>query len=107
LALLGLFPAMDFAIAIVNRDATNQFGATILPGLELRDGIPARLRTMVVVPALLTTNEAIAEQIERLEVHHLASPDGDLRFALLSDWTDSATETAEGEDELFGAAYDG
>ena len=35
---------------------------------------------------------AIEEQIERLEIHHLASPDGDLHFALLSDWTDARRE---------------
>ena len=64
--------------------------------------MPADLRTMVVVPTLLTTQAEIEEQIERLEVHYLASQDGDLRFALLSDWTDSATETAPGDDELAG-----
>ena len=95
------------AVALVNRGVTNRFGATILPALELRDGVPANLRTMVVVPTLLTTRAAIEEQIERLEVHYLASPDGDLRFALLSDWTDSATETAPGDDALLGAAVDG
>ena len=78
---------MDMAIAIVNRVVTSGFGATILPGVELRDGVPANLRTMVVVPTLLTTQAALAEQIERLEVHKLASPEGDLYFALLSDWT--------------------
>ena len=55
--------------------------------MELGEGVPANLRTMVVVPTLLTTQAEIEEQIERLEVHYLASQDGDLRFALLSDWT--------------------
>ena len=54
--------------------------------------MPAHLRTLVVVPTLLTTRDAIEEQIERLEIHHLASPEGDLHFALLSDWVDAATE---------------
>ena len=66
--------------------------------LELRDGVPAHLRTLVAVPTLLTTREAIEEQIERLEIHHLASPEGDLHFALLSDWVDAATEHVEGDD---------
>ena len=59
---------------------------------------------MVVVPTLLTTPAELEEQVERLEVHYLASQDGDLRFALLSDWTDSATEAAPNDDELFAAA---
>ena len=106
LALVALIPASDIAIALVNRFATNRFGATKLPGLELRNGVPSELRTMIVIPTLLTTRAAIEEQIEHLEIHHLANPDGDLRFALLSDWTDSATESVPGDDELLGAAVE-
>ena len=94
LALLGLIPALDAAIALVNRAVMRGFGATVLPGLALRDGVPSHLRTMVVVPSLLTTRAALEEQIERLEIHYLASPEGDLYFALLSDWTDAPTENA-------------
>src|SRR5688572_20989161 len=90
LAALGLVPSLDAAMALVNRGVTRGFGATILPGLALRDGVPAHLRTLVAVPALLTTRAALDEQIERLEIHHLASPEGELYFALLSDWTDAA-----------------
>ncbi|HKI21269.1 MAG TPA: hypothetical protein VKA15_25470, partial [Isosphaeraceae bacterium] len=107
LTLLGLIPAMDMAIAIVNRVVTSGFGATILPSVELRDGVTVNLRTMVVVPTLLTTQAALAEQIERLEVHKLASGEGDLYFALLSDWADASTEHAEGDDTLLDAAAEG
>ena len=68
---------------------------------------PRILRTLVAVPTLLTTVEAIEEQIERLEVHHLASPDGDLHFALLSDWLDAATEHVDGDEALLEAAIAG
>ena len=131
LALLGLIPSIDAAMALVNRGVTREFGATILPGLELRDGVPSHLRTMIAVPILLTTQAALEEQIERLEIHHLASPEGELHFAperrawrrgrkshlaspegelhfaLLSDWTDAATETVEGDDALLDAATAG
>jgi cyclic beta-1,2-glucan synthetase len=107
LALLGLIPSMDLAVAIVNRVVTNGFGTTILPGLELRDGVALNLRTMVAVPTLLTTQAALEEQIERLEIHYLASPEDDLHFALLSDWTDASTEHAEGDDALLDAATEG
>ena len=56
---------------------------------------------------LLTTPDAIEAQIERLEIHHLASPEGDLHFALLSDWTDAATEHEAGDEALFMAASAG
>ncbi len=107
LALLALAPASDLAVALVNRAVTNRLDPRRLPALALRDGVPASLRTLVVVPTLLTTQAELAEQIERLEVHYLASQDGDLRFALLSDWTDCATESAPGDNELLGAAAEG
>src|ERR1700730_256879 len=92
LALLGCIPAIDAAIALVNRAVSRSFGATTLPALALRGGIPLHLRTLVVVPALLTTRAALDLQIERLEVHYLASPDGEIYFALLLDWADGASE---------------
>jgi len=100
LALFGLIPALDAAIALVNRGVMRGVGATILPGLALRDGVPSHLRTMVVVPTLLTTAVALEEQIERLEIHYLASPEGELYFALLSDWTDAHSEVAAGDEAL-------
>jgi cyclic beta-1,2-glucan glucanotransferase len=106
-ALLAVIPASDAAMALVNCGATNRFRAISLPSLELRDGVPASLRTMIVMPMLLTSRAAIAAQVERLEVHHLANLDGDLCFALLSDWTDSITEREPGDDDLLRAAADG
>ena len=104
LGFLAVIPAADVAVALVNRAVSIFIGPTPLPGLELHDGVPAALRTMLVVPTLLTTPAEIEEQVERLEVHYLASQDGDLRFALLSDWTDFTAETAPGDEELLGAA---
>ena len=95
---------MDAAVTIVNRAVTICIGPAAIPALELHDGVPLSLRTMIVIPTLLTTQSELEEQVERLEVHYLASPDGDLRFALLSDWCDSTTESAVGDDELLGAA---
>ena len=104
LAILAVIPAMDAAVLVVNRAVTICIGPATLPGLELHDGVPAGLRTIVVMPTLLTTRAELEEQVERLEVHYLASQDGDLRFALLSDWTDSASESAPGDEELLAAA---
>jgi len=107
LCLLGSIPAIDAAVALVNRGVMRGFGATLLPGLALRGGVPSRLRTVVAVPTMLTNRAAIEEQVERLEIHHLASPEGDLHFALLSDWQDAATEHAEGDEDLLAAAAEG
>ena len=105
--LLGMIPAIDISVALVNRAVTRGFGATMLPGLSLREGIPGNMRTMIVVPALLTTREAIEALLERLEVHYLASSDGELHFALLLDWTDAAAEHTADDAALLKIAADG
>jgi len=107
LGTLGAIPAIDAAVALVNRSVMRRFDATRLPALALRDGVPADLRTLIAVPTLLTTREDIKKQVERLEIHHLASPEGDLHFALLSDWIDAATEHSDGDEALVAAAADG
>lgn len=106
LGTLGAIPALDAAVALVNQGVTHRFGATQLPGLDLRDGVPKHLRTLVVVPTLLTTREAIVAQVELLEVHKLASVDGDVQFALLSDWIDAPSETVEGDHDLLQVAIE-
>jgi cyclic beta-1,2-glucan synthetase len=107
LAVLGLVPAVDAAMALVNSSVTRRFGAKILPALELRAGVPQHLRTLVVVPTLLTTRATLAEHIERIEIHHLASLDGDICFALLSDWADAAAESVAGDELLLADAVAG
>ena len=107
LGVLGLVPAIDAAVALVNRSVTRGLGAMPLPALELRGGVPAHLRTLIAVPTLLTTTAAIEEQIQHLEVHHLASPEGELHFALLSDWLDAATQHADGDEALLQTAVTG
>ncbi len=107
LGVLALAPASDLAVAVINRAVTHDLRPKTLPAMELRDGVPAALRTMVVVPTLLTTSAAIDDQIERLEIHYLANADGDLHFALLSDWTDALTDTVPGDEALLAAAAEG
>ncbi|MDO8289847.1 MAG: glucoamylase family protein [Parvibaculum sp.] len=107
MAVAGIIPAIDLSVAILNQILTRAFGATLLPALDLSNGVPSHLRTLVAVPTMLTTSLAIEEQIERLEVHHLASLEGDLHFALLSDWTDATHEHEADDDELLALAIAG
>ncbi|UCG86170.1 MAG: glycosyl transferase [Gemmatimonadota bacterium] len=104
---LGIFPACDVAVAVVNRMVPVVVPPESLPKLELAGGVPPELKTMVVVPTLLTSHTDIEEQLERLEVHYLANPEGHLHFALLSDWKDASSETIEGDEKLLSALTDG
>ena len=104
MAILAVAPASDLAIALVNRAVTNALGPRALPRLDLDDGVPSRLRTLVVVPMLLASEADVEAQVGGLEVHYLGNREGDLRFALLSDWLDAPTESVPGDDELLSAA---
>lgn len=103
-AALGFIPATEVAATLVNRAVTWTFGAIVLPGLELKTGVPASLRTLVVVPTLLTSESDLLEQIERLEIHHLSGAGGDLSFALLSDGVDADEGTLPGDAHLLATA---
>jgi cyclic beta-1,2-glucan synthetase len=107
LALLGLVPASDLAITLVNRFVTRLMGSRRLPKLELAGGVPAELRTLVVIPMLLTDESEIDDVVQRLEVHFLANADAELRFGLLSDWPDAAVESLPEDGELVELARAG
>ena len=107
LGLLALVPASDLAMALINRTVMAILGPRPLPRMALRNGIPKELRTIVAVPTLLTNQQGIEEQVERLEVHYLANSDDDLRFVLLSDWRDAPSESISGDAELLATAVEG
>ncbi len=107
LTVLAIMPASEVSIALVNRLVTRVVKPRPLPRLDLDDGVPASMRTLVVVPMLLTNEADSKAQVSGLEVHFLANRAGDVRFALLSDWRDAPTETASGDDELLACAASG
>ncbi|MGZ4792540.1 MAG: glucoamylase family protein, partial [Ilumatobacteraceae bacterium] len=103
-AIFALGPASDLAVALVNRMVTRILGPVRLPRFDLDTGVPTDLRTLVVVPMLLA-NEADAESlVSGLEVHYLGNREGDVRFALLSDWLDAPSEEVPGDEELLATA---
>jgi cyclic beta-1,2-glucan glucanotransferase len=107
LVLLAFIPTSDLAVALLNRSVSAVVSPRALPRLELREGVPADLRCMVVVPMLLTDVAEVEKQVERLEVHYLANPDGDVSFAILSDWMDASDERMPDDDETLAAARGG
>ncbi len=107
LGLLALAPAIEGATAIVNLAVTRTIRPAVLPGMALEEGVPDHLRTLVVVPVLLSDEADLLRQIEQLEVHHLSSTGGAVHFALLSDGPDAATETVPQDAALIDAAARG
>ena len=106
LVVFGLLPASEAATALVNLAVSKTVRARILPTFEMKAGIPAEYRTMVVIPTLLLNEESIHEQVRQLEIHYLASPmvESELYYALLTDWCDASQEKIEKDDHLLSLA---
>ncbi len=108
LLLLGLIPANDIAVNVVNQLVTAFLPPRTLPKLDLHEhGVPPEFRTAVVIPTLFGSVEAVRDALEHLEVQFLANREAHLHFAVLSDFTDSPTETRDGDAEIVAAAVEG
>ena len=107
IAALALIPASDIAVVLVNRAIAALTHPEELPSLALPNGPPAELRTLVAIPAMLSRPDQVEELVERLEVHYLANPEGELHFALVSDWRDSEGPDLPDDAELLATAAHG
>ncbi len=105
--LLSLLCASHLAVALVNWLATLLATPRLLPRMDFSKGIPHELRTLVVVPTMLTSAQNIEELIEALEVRFLANRDDRLHFALLTDFCDAAEETLPEDGPLLRLARQG
>jgi cellobiose phosphorylase len=100
-------PASTLAIELTNRAIAHLLPPRLLPRLDLRNGIPADLRTMVVIPTLLLTADSVRRQLESLEVLYLANEDPHLHFALLSDFADAPQPRMPEDEQLLAVAREG
>ncbi|CAN5859897.1 glucoamylase family protein [soil metagenome] len=98
LALVVLLPVSELVINLVHLIVTAQIPPRALPKLELKHGIPAPLRAMVVIPAIVDSTSRVDNLIDDLEVRFLGNRDDHLHFALLTDFAD-AGEASRPEDE--------
>ncbi|GKS13086.1 hypothetical protein YDYSY3_40860 [Paenibacillus chitinolyticus] len=69
-------------------------------------GVPAEAGTMVVIPAIWSSPDEVAELADRLEVHYLANRDSNIHYALLGDYTDAPDEKLPEDDRLVRFAED-
>ena len=106
IALLLLIPISELAISVLHLLLTNQIPPRPLPKLRL-NGIPADLRTMIVVPAMITSARRVEDLVADLEVRFLGNRHDNLYFALLTDFADADAQSIAGDDALLSQARDG
>ncbi len=96
-ALAALVPIVSVSVGIIHFVAVHICKPSLLPKYELKDGIPPELRTMVVIPTLLTSERRVIELIEQMEVFYLANQEENLHFALVGDFKDGSQEVSEND----------
>lgn len=106
LGVFGAIAASEQVLAVLNYAITKVMPTSARPALALRNGIPDELRTLVVVPTMITSAAGIDELADTLEVHFLANDDGEVYFAAVTDWADAPSQHAPGDDELLQMARD-
>jgi cellobiose phosphorylase len=102
--LLSLLCVIQLAIALVNWLATLLATPFPLPRMDFSKGIPRELRTLVVIPTMLTSTQNIEDLITALEVRFLANRDVHLHFGLLTDFRDAGEETLPEDEPLLRLA---
>jgi cyclic beta-1,2-glucan synthetase len=107
LGVLSFLPASEIAVGLVNFLVTSFIHPRLLPKLDFTDEVPANWHTLVVMPTLLTSKEAIHRLLDRLEIHYLANSEPGLSFALLSDFEDSLQEETPDDRALLKIATAG
>ncbi|HJQ94931.1 MAG TPA: glucoamylase family protein, partial [Acidimicrobiia bacterium] len=105
--LIGFFPATDLAVSFINRLVTGFVRPGVLPALELADGPTLESKTLVAIPVILTGASQVGDLIDRLEIHYLANPDGQFRFALVSDYRDAKEADLPSDRNLADLAIEG
>jgi cyclic beta-1,2-glucan synthetase len=105
--ILALFVVTQFVVIVLNWLMTKLAVPDLLPRMDFSQGIPSDLRTLVVVPTMLTTPESVAGLVEALEVRFLANRDDNVHFCLLSDFRDAEQENMPEDGPLLDLAQAG
>ncbi|MFZ6766362.1 GH36-type glycosyl hydrolase domain-containing protein [Undibacterium sp. Di26W] len=90
--LVSLLASSQFALSMVNWVITLIALPRPLPRMDFSKGIPVEFSTLVVVPSLLIDLENIDNLCDAMEIRFLANSDANLRFCLLTDFTDADQE---------------
>ena len=106
--LFAFLPAADIGVGVVNQLVTALLPPHALAKLDLGEqGVPSEFRTAVVIPTLFDNVDSVRQTLENLESQFLANRESHLHFAVLSDFTDAASEHLESDAAIVAAAVEG
>ncbi|MBI5231434.1 MAG: hypothetical protein HY876_04625 [Coriobacteriales bacterium] len=100
----ALVPAGDLGLAVANRLSALIYPPKVLPKLDYTAPVSDSHRTIVVVPALLSSVGAAQDVLENLEVTYLANRDPNIAFGLVGDLKAADTQTLPTDAEIIEAS---
>ena len=98
--LIMLIPASEITITLLNWSVVKLKRPTHIPKLDYTKVVDENDKTIVVIPAILSSAKRTKELLQQLEVYYLANKGEGLYFALLGDFKDSNTEESDLDKEI-------
>lgn len=105
--ILALLPIFEVSVQFVHMLLTKIIPISLRPKMLFETGIPIENKTLVVVPIMLTTPEAITKEINNLEIRYLANSDPAVLFGLFSDFSDAPQQHMDNDKQLLSIAMEG
>ena len=102
-----LIPASEIAVDAVNWIVCHALKPAFFPRLQLKEGIPERMSTIVAVPTLLSDEKRVGELLVGLESHYLSNREDNLYFALIGAFRDSDQAAMKDDEAIIAAALSG
>ena len=93
--LLIMIPINEIISSVINYVVSKTVKVRLVPKIDFSRGIPDRYKTVVVIPAIINSQEKVKKLMKSLEVYHCGNSDKNIYFALLSDFEDNDEEYSE------------
>ncbi len=103
-ALLAIFPLSEVALTVTNRTLAGIYPPRSLLKLDFTHPVAESNRTLVVVPALLSSVPSTQAVVDNLEISYLANRDPNIAYALLGDLRGAPEPERPDDGEIVEAA---
>ncbi|MEI6132550.1 MAG: glucoamylase family protein [Bacillota bacterium] len=100
-------PSSEIAVSFINWIVCKTLTPAIFPRLELKNGIPQNLSTIIVIPSLIPDKKRVKELLSSLEGHYLSNRGDNLFFALVGAFKDADDESINNDLSVVNAAIEG
>ena len=98
--ILFLIPSSEIYVQVLNYVLIKKVKPTVIPKIDLNNGIPEEYRTMCIIPTILNNKEKVLELMEKLEVYYLANKSKNMYFTVLGDCTSSKNVNEPFDEEI-------